>query len=392
MKTTILRLTLSFLFLLLYSHLFAIEGIIIKTTDYSFGEKWYNTLGSSIPHIYECENVYRGQNFFITAIASDYQLDKNQFANLTYSVKIFKPDNTIYLSKENLLLINSKISNPDFLQMGNAIIKNSFAGNDVLGKYKIEIQIKDLIGNKSKILNSEINLIEIPSYESFQIKTDKEFTDWLNQYFKNPSPEDALSYYIYYSKSKYSENDSSFWPVIGFFKELFENNKFLYPEIVKSYQTVDLKTKIYLLYLLEYSKLGDEDFFAGLDGEEKDAYLNIKQSHLPDIYDNIESPEQLDMLWGTFYASGSYKPIYKLIQTLDFVEYKGSLEKYKISEQKTEDEMQRAVKDAIYESLVWSIGSHCRQYELVLNYCNWAYHYGELNDIQKTELSKILYK
>lgn len=42
-------------------------------------------------------------------------------------------------------------------------------------------------------------------------------------------------------------------------------------------------------------------------------------------YGIIKNPYQLDMLWGEFSASGAYKPIQKLIQTLDYGKYEGEL-------------------------------------------------------------------
>ena len=84
------------------SNTFAIDGLLIKTIDYSFKEKWDNTVSASIPKITTCDTVFKKQYFFITAIAADYKLDKDDMAEVFYSIKITKPDNSIYLSKENL--------------------------------------------------------------------------------------------------------------------------------------------------------------------------------------------------------------------------------------------------------------------------------------------------
>jgi hypothetical protein len=90
-------------------------------------------------------------------------------------------------------------------------------------------------------------------------------------------------------------------------------------------------------------------------------------------------------------ASGSYKPILKLIQTLDYTKYQGDLDKYKKSKQ-TEEDRQKAINNAIYNSLVWSLKSNCNQHELVLSYCKWANQYEKLTDAQGDELKKIITK
>jgi len=368
---------------------YAIDGILIKTIDYSFKEKWSNTVGSSIPIISTCNTVCKKQYFFITTIASDYALNNQNIANVLYSIKITKPDNSIYFSQENLPLINGKISNKNNFQMSDAILKICFENNDAFGKYKIEVLINDIISGKSKSINSEITLAPLPSYNDIQIKNDEDFSEWFTNYYKNPSPEQAIAYYTYYSQSKFSEKESTFLPVFSVFLEIVKNNNFLLSQILDCYKQEDLKTKIYLLYLLTYSDLGTKDFFESLVDKEKEVYDGIKNVPLIDIYGTISNPAQLDMLWGTFMASGSYKPILKLIQTLDYTKYQGYLDAFSESEQ-TDEDRQNAINNAIYDSLVWSLRSNCEQHRLVKDYCYWAVNYENLSVEQKDELNKIL--
>jgi hypothetical protein len=95
------------------------------------------------------------------------------------------------------------------------------------------------------------------------------------------------------------------------------------------------------------------------------------------------------MLWATFMAGGSYQPILKLIQTLEYTKFQGDLEKFESSKQTAEDR-QKAINDAIYDSLVWSLTSNCRQHRLVKEYCIWALKYENLSNVQRGELKKIL--
>ena len=140
---------------------------------------------------------------------------------------------------------------------------------------------------------------------------------------------------------------------------------------------------------MTYSNIGTTDFFNGLEGDEKDTYLKIKASPLTDFYETISDPSQLDMLWGTFSASGSYQTILKLVQTLDYTKYQGYLDKFKESKQ-TSDDRQNAINNAIYNSLVWSLKSNCKQHQLVKQYCDWALLYENLSNVQKEELKAIL--
>jgi len=383
------KLGLSFLLMVIAFNSYAIDGVLIKTIDYNFKEKWNNTASSSIPVITTCDTVFKKQYFFITAVAAGYDLDNQDISNVLYSIKITKPDNSIYFSQDNLVLVNKKISNKSNLQMGDAIFKICFEDNDALGEYKIEIEIIDKISGKSKKINSDITLASLPGFNQERIKDDEAFSKWIGRYYENPNPVKALAYYVYYSQSKISDNESSFWPVFSIFNEIVKNNSYLLPQIIDCYKAQDLKTKIYLLYLLTYSNLGTNDFFNSLEGSGKDAYLKIKDASLKDIYGVISDASQLDMLWGTFMANGGYQPILKLIQTLDYSKYQGDLDNFKKSK-KTDEDRQQAINNAIYNSLVWSLTSNCKQHKLVKAYCDWAVEFENLSVVQKDELKKIL--
>ena len=383
------KFALSILLMSIVFQCYAIDGLLIKTIDYSFKEKWDNTIVPTIPISSNCATVFKKQYFFITAIAVDYAFDDNDISNVEYSIKITKPDNSLYFSQENLPLVKENISNNNYLQMSNAVLKVCFENDDAFGKYLIDIEIIDKVSGKSKSISSDINLAPLPSYNQVQVIDKDSFSNWFEKYYENPTPEKTLANYIYFSQSELADEELSFWPIFSVFLEIAKNNDFLLPQIIESYKGQDLETKIYLLYLLTYSDIGTDDFFDNLVDEEKEIYKKIKETPLIDIYGTISDPSQLDMLWGTFMASGSYKPILKLIQTLDYTKYQGDIDKFKKSKQTTEDR-QNAINNAIYDSLVWSIKSNCDQHDLVHKYCNWALQYENLSSVQKDELQKIL--
>ncbi len=368
---------------------FAINGLLVKTIDNSFQEKWYKTISSDVPKFIENQKVFKNQTFYITAIAWEFELDNNSSANVNYSIKVLKPDGSVHFEQDQLPLLNGKIENKDLFQMSEAILKISFEEVDSFGDYKIEVRIFDQISTKSKVINTSILLQELPSYDSLIIEKEEEFLKWFEKYYESPKPETALSYFLFYSQSSLAENDNSFLPIFSIFLEIFSTNKFLYNQILDSYSEQDEITKTYLIYLLHYSELGTEEFFNKLEGIEEQVYTEIKGSKLPELYGEITDPSQLDMLWATFSANGSYKPILKLIQTLEYSRFQGSLDKFEASDQ-TEEDRQKAINNAIYDSLIWSFKSNCNQDKLVKSYSKWALQYENLSDIQKSELKKIL--
>ncbi|MFK8009893.1 MAG: hypothetical protein AB8H03_26295 [Saprospiraceae bacterium] len=369
---------------------FAIEGILVKTTDYSFQNKWFKTISSSAPRLLQCDTVYKNQTVSLTAIAGGFAFDKNDLADVDYSIKVFTPDGSVYFSQKKLEVIKGKVENKNSFQMSRNILQANFAGNDSFGTYKIEIQITDNISQEVKKLATEIILAELPLYNKSKIDQEK-FNSWLDRYFEHPLPVTAVNNYIFYSKSPLAEDDSKFLPIFSVFLEIFKNNKYLYPQVLDAFKNEDEKTRTYLVYLIHYSQMGSTEFFSQLEGTEKLIYSEIKDSKLPDLYGEITDPSQLDMLWSTFTAGGGYEPILKLIQTLEYTKFQGKLEQYKTSKQ-TEEDRTLAINDAIYGSLTWSFSSNCQQYDLVKSYAKWALQFENLTEVQKNELKILLDK
>lgn len=367
----------------------AIDGLLVKTIDKSFQEKWYKTISSDVPKLIDCTRVYKNQKFFLTTIAWDFEADEKNFAKVSYGIKILKPDGSVFFEQENLPLFNGKIVDKTFLQMSEAVLEINFEEEDSLGAYQIFIKISDEISSKNKEIKGTINLQELPVTDLFTVTKEEEFNQWFLKYYESPQPETALSYFLFYTQSSLSENDNSFLPIFSIFLEIFRNNPFLSSQIFENYPAQNFRTKTFLLYLIYYSDIGNEDFFNRLEGLEKEVFEQINGTSLPELYGEINDPAQLDMLWATFSANGSYQPILKLIQTLAYTKYQGALDQFKASEQ-TDEDRQKAVNNAIYDSLVWSFKSNCKQHVLVKNYATWALKNEELSAVQKKELKQIL--
>lgn len=380
---------LSFLLLITFQFAFSINGFLLKTIDYTYRDKWDNTFGKTIPKIFETDFIYRGQDLFLPVVAMDFSM-KEDVAKAQYSIKIKKPDQSVYLSENHLAFIDRKIINKDYLQMSTSVVKINFGEKDVLGKYTIEVIIKDLFSGKTKSISTEIELKPLVSYTEKIFNNEKEFSNWLTDYYIEHRPAEAVSAYLFYTKSKYSDDDKSFLPIFSEFLEITRNNKFILPQILEAYKNEDEKSRIFLLYLL-YPNFDEKEYINLLNEKEKIAFEKVKEMKLPDIYGEIYSGEHLDMLWSTFMGSGGYKPIFHLVKALDYAQYKGALDNFKTSKKTDEDKM-KAIKNAIYDALVWSLESNCKQHELVVNYCNWMLKYENLNSLQKSELENLLKK
>jgi hypothetical protein len=364
----------------------AVDCKIVTTIDYCINEKFYRTLSEATPLITQKNSVMKKEYFTICLFVSDYKTDINKNANVEFDIQVIDPNGKVYFEKQNARAVCTTVPNPSIL-MSETYIKICFEPEDKFGDYFIKIRLKDKIANESKDFKSMIKLVPFEYRKYFD--DDKSFSKWMNFYYRSPSPEKAIDAYLYYAQSKLNESKSGFFPVFSFFLEIFKNNSYLYPYLIDLYKSQNTKTKIYILYLLRYGNCDFGNFANNLSKEENALYQKLLTEQVPNPYGEINNPSQLDMLWGEFLANGSYKPIKRIVETLELAKYKGYVEKYKNSN-KTEDDRMKAYYDAIYQAAKWSLKSNCSQHMLVNDYCNYLYNNETLSETIRLELKEIL--
>ncbi len=389
MKKTLIIAAIFYLFICV--HAYAVDGKIITTIDYALPEKWYNTNSESIVKVNSTKTVFREQKFILTIMLTDYSVDADGKANMIYDIEITRPDGKIYETIKDITAIGKKKVNPRLILLSENNLKVFFESDKPLGQYDIKVTMKDLVNKEEKQLTGKIELTKYNSDTG--IDSADKLDNWMQGYHLSPSPEKAIHAYLFYANSEASEKESSFAPVFTYFLHVINNNKYLLPHIVSIYPEQNLKTKIYLLYLLRYADYDAADFFSKLEGKEKEVYEGIKDKpYGRNPYDTIENASQLDMLWGEFFATGSIKPILRLIHVLEYRKYSGSLKKYKTLEDPAPQDRKKAEYELIFQAAIWSLKGNCSQHELVHRYCIHVLQHGKLNDDAKSTLRYILSK
>lgn len=386
------RFSFAMLLLVAMARCFAIDGILVQTIDYSIREKWACTPAASMPMIPNSDTVFRGQTIYLSAIVGDYRLDTKGCADVVLSVEVFRPDGSEYYSVKEQPFMDGYAGYMDGrFQMSSTFLSVTFENKDPLGSYGIKMLITDRVSHTSKMLESKVELVELPAYDHFTFTDEERLMDWVNNYHRCPQPEKALAAYLYICP-KYGDDETALIPLLGLMLEIFQHNQFLYPQLSECYDKQSEDIQNYLDLLMYYLGIGREDFTQSV-GEEVQLILDLLQETLyPEKSGVIVTPIQLDVLWGKFLASGSYEPVLKLIKTLDYVKYRGSMKKvnwknwYHVSDQKK----QEALNEMIYEALRWSLHSNCKQFPLVRQYCEWALSDGNLTGTQRRELQKVL--
>ncbi len=378
---------ISLLLLCICSYSYAIDGMIIQSKDQALQDKWYKTLGKTVPKLNVASNIYKNQLIYFGVAVQDYAADKKGFSKVNFNIKITNPHGESYVEKKNLTAINAEIPNKDYVQLSDQNLQMAFGFDDAFGNYEILVEITDLVSGNKKKLTSNIKVEVLPPYNSFGITDKVTFSEWMSNYKMNPEPEKALLYFILFSQSELIKKDENLLPILSFFTEIFSNNKYLFASFPTVYEKGDETTKN-LLALLAYQSLGEKLFKNYI--KEPEILKMVKDFEVPNPYTTIDSGVKMDMLWGEFMASAKQKPILQLLSALEYSKFSGASKKLQNS--KNDQDKENSFKEILFQTAVWSLESHIKNDVLVLNYANYILAYEDLTEIQKTELGKILKK
>ncbi|MBN2755272.1 MAG: hypothetical protein JXR81_10505 [Candidatus Goldbacteria bacterium] len=363
---------LSAWFVLSVLNLFAIDGMLLIHKNFNLEDNWYRTVYENAPYIATTGKVYQDEFFFINVVFGNYKADEGGHMDVIYDIKITDPENKIYFQEKEIPAVKTEGLKPGGVYIARGNIKINLETDKPLGKYKVEVVLKDKIDKSLKKLEGDFVLAAFKGEEP--VKSDDELGEWMMNYYKTPEPGKVLANYLYYAQSAISENDSSFVPMFAFVLNVFNNNKFLVPIALEEYKKLDLKAILYLLWLFRYSDYDFKDFFAGLKGDEKTAYEKIKDGeYVKNPYKSIEDGGQLDALWGEFFATGNYKPIKRLVEVLEYGKYEDRVKNYKNITNPTRKDKDELMKGAIFGAAVKSLLSNCSRHDLVFDYCYFAY-------------------
>ena len=142
----------------------------------------------------------------------------------------------------------------------------------------------------------------------------------MRAYSLQPSPEAlySIAFSDDFDLEQKGAPNSLNYTYLGFLKAAFQKNMFLISHIRDSFKSLsDLNRAKFILIL---AVLGEKEMDASALSEPERRYQGqIRAFKLPDPYgdwDPFLGAAQIDMLWGEFFANGTYKPIRRILNIL----------------------------------------------------------------------------
>lgn len=332
---------------------------------------WFYIPHNSGPQVPMVSTVYQSQPFLLMMPARVTPVKDEKNVEITFDIKLIAPDGKVVLTSNDQSHYTGPIPGNQLLLPKNEIAEMAFDNSDPPGKYTIETIFYEKISKRIHKTSVEIELLEFKEPEQFT--SAEELGDWVMQYFLHPDPVrsfSAISYMVQTTPEWIEEN----YMMLAFFRRVFLDNPFLWEYYLRVYKTSSNEDKIKMLTVAAVIPAEKEkrELLTNLSKEMKSFYEEMKKISIPDTQKQITSAVQLDILWAEFFASGTYDPIKKIVETL------------KLKKQSN------AMLLVTAGAAEWSLQSNCRQFRRVHQYCITAYERESLEPEVKESLGAIL--
>jgi|GEM_PF-3258843 len=135
-------------------------AIVAITTEAT--TKAFNRVSALAVEGKELKKVKRGERIAINVLFSGMALDANQFADVSYDMKVTTPANEVYdqLAFGNMKIIKEKVHARYGLFSNKDVVLVRFEPKDKAGVYKVTALIKDNIGDKKIPITAKIELVD----------------------------------------------------------------------------------------------------------------------------------------------------------------------------------------------------------------------------------------
>lgn len=355
-------------------------------------EWWFNVPANAAPHISELKKIFFNQEFSLFPFANNAKVKDGKF-EMSYTITMESPDGKSTDLVRDAKFDGTKVSD-DIIVACPDVIDFKLDRRFPEGLYKFKMSAKDKISGETSEYENHIRLTEWSVPATFADK--KLVAEYVRAYSLQPSPE--ILYSIVFSNDFDLEQkgapNSLNYTYLGFIKAAFKKNMFLISQIrdgFKSMSDINRAKFILILALLDAEAVDDSQ----LTEVEKQYQKKIRTFKMPNPYgkwDPFLGAAQIDMLWGEFFANGTYRPIRRILNILshakDAAFADGLAEKRQAP--KTREEWDKYMFGRLYKAALKTVAINASRYPLVEQYCAWALHHGDIPKVSYEVLSPLL--
>jgi len=363
-----------------------LSAIVIPSTDYAISDRWYRSLGETAPQLRTSKEVNRDQLFCVYLFVVRYNVDSTSTADVSFDFRITDESGGEVYGYENLVALDMPISNPKNVMMSKTTPVITLEPKHDFGEYSIEIEVRDNVSGLTTKASAVLSLIP---YESADTPDGLSSGDWLANYYHDHEPQALVNACVWFMSSDFYENASP--SGYGFFTAAFEQNPQLVPLLIETLADQKKNIRSRISKVLGTLDMNDPQLHQmGSIVRLRDELTEYENLGLLGQGEPISSPNQLDYLWGRFFATGSYEPIRRIVSAFELEPYLQYLDTSLSESWPHEPTQEDRLKGAICRVAAWSLRSNAEQHPLVSDYLKYMLAAEDLSAPERRQLTQVI--
>ncbi|MFN0242339.1 MAG: hypothetical protein ACKVWV_05545 [Planctomycetota bacterium] len=347
--------------------------LVIVSADAALRDRWNHTPSGTGPSLSVSSTVFRAQTFAIHAVFHGYARDDAGRARVRHDVKITAADGSVLLDKLDATTWDGPAHGGDGL-LARDEVQMHFDARAPLGRYTVTVVMRDLVGSEQARSEASIELVEPDTTAPW--KSADELSAWMTGYFGAQRPEQAIPAFCLMFESEGEKRASTVRIQQVFFRAIFERNRWLLPLLAARYGELDVRAQHAVLQLMASLDCDVKALLPSLSADDERALARLVAEPRRDVLtDPIVEPEHVDHLWATFFATGEFAPIRRLVDALEL--------------SASSDEL-RAKAETVRKAAQWSLLANVRAHPLVRNYCRAIVEQRACGESARNVLAEIL--
>lgn len=139
-----------------------LSGFVLATADADWMEKWKHGNGSDKKYtINQASGGPRGKNYTFLIIVMNPKLDEKDEAHIECDLVMKRPDGKVEIERKGETCLKGKASG-GIVHMGALAIRFKGEPTDPLGKWSIDVAMRDKVGGQSKSAHADFELKPAP--------------------------------------------------------------------------------------------------------------------------------------------------------------------------------------------------------------------------------------
>ena len=285
-------------------------GVAGLSSDPAFEDHWGYCFDPP-PNLQRTQRVAHEQPLYCYLLFMNYATDEEGVAWLEFDFEVTAPDGSSFASYESVEAWRGP-SRPGRVLRSVATPLIAFDARDRLGTYTVEFVLTDRISGTTSRVRDTVELVEYAAGAGFANRA--EVRDWIDGYYLDKDPARLIPALV--TASTFGRpGELADTPWIGFFQAGFAENRWLLPYLAAEHATAEGDLRAAVAFLLAYLEADDALMARTLTPDELDAARDAA-ARAWSIDERVGRPADIDVLWGSFLATGRVAPIQYLVRVL----------------------------------------------------------------------------